>query len=90
MIVKCITVYLALINIGTFLLYGIDKRKAINEKWRISERMLLLVSLSGGSLGALTGMNVFHHKTRNLRFRILIPVFLLIHLALVGIYLMQS
>ena len=51
------------INVVTFVVYGIDKWKAKQGSWRISEATLLLLAVIGGSLGALLGMQVWHHKT---------------------------
>lgn len=73
-------VYLIIINILSFSLMGIDKYKAITNKWRISEYTLFGLSLLGGSLGTLLGMLTFHHKTKKNSFRILIPIFLIINI----------
>ena len=55
------TVYiLIVINVITFLVYGIDKWKAKQGSWRISEATLLLLAVIGGSIGALLGMNNPH------------------------------
>ena len=40
---KIIGIYLLIINVVTFALYGIDKWKAIHNKWRIRERRLFLL-----------------------------------------------
>lgn len=71
--------YLIIINIIAFYLYGVDKRKARKGKWRIPENTLLGVALIGGSLGALLGMYLFHHKTKHWKFKILVPLFLVLH-----------
>jgi uncharacterized membrane protein YsdA (DUF1294 family) len=55
--------YLLFINFVTFVFYGIDKRRAVKEQWRISEKKLLTLIVLGGFLGALIGMQVFRHKT---------------------------
>ena len=55
--------YLIVINIVTFLVYGIDKWKAKQGSWRISEATLLMLPVIGGSIGALLGMKIWHHKT---------------------------
>ncbi|MBF1067638.1 MAG: DUF1294 domain-containing protein [Porphyromonadaceae bacterium] len=78
--------YLILMNLIAFALYGIDKRRAKQGAWRISEYTLLLVALLGGSLGALLGMRYFHHKTRHRKFRYGVPLILLLQLGL-GLYL---
>lgn len=53
------------INILAFILYGIDKYKAIHNKWRIKEIILLSLSLLSGSIGGLLGMFIFRHKTKH-------------------------
>ncbi|PJA49082.1 MAG: DUF1294 domain-containing protein [candidate division SR1 bacterium CG_4_9_14_3_um_filter_40_9] len=58
-----VAIYFVLINIVTFLIRGIDKRKAEHQRWRIKEKTLLRLAAIGGFLGALMGMNMFHHKT---------------------------
>ncbi|MGM9662943.1 MAG: DUF1294 domain-containing protein [Oscillospiraceae bacterium] len=77
-----VLLYLLLVNLLTFLMYGVDKRNAQAEKPRIEERTLLLLPLLGGSVGALLGMRFFHHKTRHWYFRYGIPLLLLLQLAL--------
>lgn len=78
--------YLILMNLIAFALYGIDKRRAKQGAWRISEYTLLLVAFLGGSLGALLGMRYFRHKTRHRKFRYGVPLILLLQLGL-GLYL---
>lgn len=72
---KC---YLLIINIITFIIYGIDKYKSIKHKYRISENTLIILPILGGPIGAFFGMIVFHHKTQKRVFTISIPVILLI------------
>ena len=68
-------------NIAAFFLYGIDKWKARHDKWRVTEARLIAVSLLGGSLGALLGMKLWHHKTLHAKFRYGLPLILFLHLA---------
>ena len=75
-------VWLAVINLLTFIVYGADKRRARKGKWRVPEKTLFLLPLLGGSIGALLGMRVFHHKTRHWYFVWGIPAILLAQLAL--------
>ena len=75
---------LLLVNIVAFAAYGIDKRKAQRDSWRIPESTLLLLAFFGGAIGALLGMRVFHHKTKHWKFKILVPIFLILQLALAG------
>ena len=76
------TAYFTMMNILGFLLMGVDKRRAKNGDWRISERSLLGVALLGGGVGSLIGMYTFHHKTKHIKFRVLEPLAALLTLAL--------
>lgn len=75
-------VWLAVINLLTFIGYGADKRRARRGKWRVPEKTLFLLPLLGGSIGALLGMRVFHHKTKHWYFVWGIPAILLAQIAL--------
>lgn len=81
-----VLIYLAAINVITFILYGIDKWKAIHKKWRIRESVLLLFAFIGGSVGAIIGMQSFRHKTQKAKFKFGVPIMFIIHIAIV-IYL---
>lgn len=52
-----------LLNAWTFILFGLDKRRAHRGHWRISESTLLTFTLLGGTIGAYAGRRVFRHKT---------------------------
>ena len=86
---KLALLLLAAVNLVAFALYGLDKWKAKRGAWRIPEATLLLVAFLGGSAGALLGMELFRHKTKHWRFKILVPLFLILHIAL-GIYVLKS
>lgn len=70
-------------NVITFIIYGADKRKAIKGKRRISENTLLLCAFLMGGIGALLGMGVFRHKTRHWKFKICIPLAVLLNIAVI-------
>ena len=74
--------YLIVINILTFAVYGIDKWKARQGSWRISEATLLMLAVIGGTIGALLGMQVWRHKTMHLKFKYGLPLILLTQIAL--------
>lgn len=54
----------ALVNLWTFMLFGLDKIRAEAGTWRVSEATLLTWAFLGGTIGAYTGRAVFRHKTR--------------------------
>ena len=83
---KFLYIYLLVINVVAFCLYGLDKCKAKHNRWRISEATLILSAVIGGSLGAFCGMNLFRHKTKHKKFMIGVPVILVIQIA-VGYFL---
>ena len=76
--------YLIFINVVTFLVYGIDKWKAKQGSWRISEATLLILAAIGGSIGALLGMKIWHHKTMHKKFKYGLPLILIIQIILIG------
>lgn len=71
------------LNLLTFIVYGIDKWKAVKGKWRIPEATLLILAVIGGSIGALLGMQIWHHKTRHLKFKYGVPFILLAQIVLI-------
>lgn len=80
---KITLIYLAAVNLVTFVVYGIDKYKAKKAKWRIPEATLLLMAAIGGSIGAWVGMLVWHHKTLHKKFKYGVPAILLLQVTLV-------
>lgn len=75
-----LAIYTIVINLIAFIVFGVDKYKAKREYRRVSESTLLWLAFAGGSVGALLGMLVFHHKTNHLKFRILVPMFFMLHI----------
>ena len=73
-----ILIYLITINFMAFIVYGVDKYKAVSGQWRIPESTLIAFAAMGGAAGALSGMLIWHHKTRKWKFRILVPLFLMV------------
>ena len=82
-LLKYVLSYLAAINLVTFLVYGIDKLRAKRGAWRIPEKTLFLLPILGGSVGAIAGMKVFHHKTKHWYFKYGLPLILILQIALV-------
>ena len=85
MMTNVLLYYLIVINVVTFLVYGIDKWKAKQSKWRIPEATLLLLAVIGGSVGAWLGMKTWHHKTMHKKFKYGLPLILLAQIALIAL-----
>ena len=64
-----INIYLIVINILSFIMFLIDKRRSLNKKYRLSESFLLSLAFAGGSIGALIAMYTIKHKTRKFSFK---------------------
>ncbi len=77
------------INVLTFLLYGIDKWKARRGKWRIPEDTLIWLAIAGGSIGALLGMYLFHHKTKHQKFTLSVPAIFLVQVLLIYFFILR-
>ena len=80
---KYVLIFFLVINIVTMCVYGVDKKKAIKNKLRIPEATLILLAAIGGSIGAIIGMKVFHHKTKKAKFFIGVPAILILQIVLV-------
>lgn len=73
----------AIWNIFTFMLMGIDKRKAVKDKKRIRESTLIGSAFLMGAFGITAGALFFHHKTRKLKFKILLPCAILVNIVII-------
>ncbi len=81
--IHIILIYLAVMNVVTFFMYGVDKWKAKRSKWRVSEAVLILMAVLGGSVGAWLGMKAWRHKTQHKKFRYGLPFILIAQIAIV-------
>ncbi len=70
-----------LINVVMFVIVGIDKRRAVKNKFRVSEKILLMGGFFGGAGGVLSAMVAFRHKTQKKIFRIGMPILFFLNLA---------
>ncbi len=87
---KMVIIYLVIINVVTFFMFGIDKWKAKKSKWRIREAALLGLAVLGGSIGAWSGMKVWHHKTLHKKFRFGVPAIIIVQLALIVYFIISK
>ena len=75
--------YFLAINVLTFAVYGVDKWKARQGRWRVPEATLLGLAALGGSAGAWVAMQLFRHKTKKNKFRYGVPIMFVLQLAAV-------
>jgi uncharacterized membrane protein YsdA (DUF1294 family) len=82
--------YFPLINLVAFSIIGIDKRLAIQQKRRVSERNLLLSSAIGGTIGSGLAMLIFRHKTSKMSFLWKFFIIGILQVFLVYFYVIKS
>ena len=87
-ILLALVMYLVIINVLGFILMHVDKKQAKKRRHarRIPELVLLIISVLGGSIGIMAGMEIFRHKTKHKRFFLGIPITLLIQVCLVAAF----
>ena len=86
---KLLIIIYAAVNLLVFIVYGVDKHKAIHNKWRIPEATLLVAALFG-VIGTLLGMIFFRHKTRKPKFLIIVPLIFTIEAVLAGYFFFRT
>ncbi len=84
---KFVIGWLVLVNLLTYGIYWLDKRRAAKGGRRISERELLLWALAGGSPAAIVSMRKHRHKTKKMSFKIGIALVVLLQLVTVWFWL---
>ncbi len=77
-------IYLAW-NVIVMLLYGWDKLCAIRGMRRVRETALFFAAFALGAVGAIFGMVLFNHKTGKIKFRLLVPLFVILNIAVIFI-----
>lgn len=86
---KWILIYLAMINLVTFIFFAVDKWKAMHGKWRIRILTLIGLAFAGGTIGGLAAMYLFRHKTTKPYFTFGLPMILLAQVVLL-VYLKST
>ena len=86
---KSIIIIFVLFNIFSFSIYGIDKKMAIKNYWRIPEKELIFLSFIA-PFGALIGMKIFRHKTQKSKFQFTIPLFVFIQIICAILYIIKN
>ncbi len=83
--IKLFFSYLISINLLSLFYYGLDKFFAQKKLFRIPEKLLLFLSFVGGTIGALLGMFLFHHKTKKASFQLWFWVLVVVQISIVYI-----
>ena len=81
---KLLILIMSVWNVITFIMMAIDKLKAKKDKRRISEKTLLVSSFLMGGIGIAAGGLICHHKTKKLKFQILVPLSLIVNAAVIA------
>ena len=81
--IKYFALYILIINLIGIGFMAIDKYKAQKGYWRIPENTLFLITFLGGGIGTITGMYLFRHKTKKLKFTIGFPTILILEIVLI-------
>lgn len=79
---KWLLIWVLALSMLDFVLMGVDKRRARQNRRRVPEKTFFAVALLGGSPGAIAGMWLFRHKTRHWYFRFGFPLLTALQLAL--------
>ena len=78
--------YLLIINLIAFVLYGIDKKRAIRNEHRIRECVLLWIARLGGAIGSWLEIKILRHKTKHTKFRVIVPLWMIIWVIVVAVF----
>lgn len=78
-------IYLGVVNLFSFAIFGWDKYKSIKNGWRIPEKTLLLLAVLGGSPAMLIGQNLLRHKTRKQPFNAYLLLIVLIQIIAIAV-----
>lgn len=71
MLLRIYLCVLGIVSLITFIIYGVDKHRAVEGEWRIPEKVLLAWSFFGGGVGGYLAMKAFRHKTKHWYFYVI-------------------
>ena len=81
-LLAAVVAYLAWNGI-TFFMYKRDKDKAKSGAWRTPEATLIAVAFLMGAFGAFLGMHILRHKTQHIKFKVLVPLAMVVNLVVI-------
>jgi uncharacterized membrane protein YsdA (DUF1294 family) len=73
---------IAVMNLAGFFIMGMDKKRARNNHYRISEKTLWNIAFLGGATGATAGMKHYRHKTKHAQFKYGLPLLAIIEIGI--------
>ena len=79
------SLWVVAMSVTTYAVFGFDKSQAQSGGLRVPESVLHLMSLLGGSPGALVAMRFFRHKTRKNQFQVVFGAIVVVQLLLVAV-----
>ena len=74
--------YFVLINLVSFVAMFYDKKQAIKNRYRVSEKTLFTLAFFLGGVGIYLGMVIFRHKTKHITFKLFIPIIICINFSI--------
>ncbi|MGV8146174.1 MAG: DUF1294 domain-containing protein [Alkaliphilus sp.] len=75
--------YIVTVNIISFLLMYLDKKRAKEGEWRIKEKALFITAFLLGEFGIMLGMKAFKHKRKKKSFMLTIITILVLHISII-------
>ena len=80
---------IAVMSAVLFFVMCSDKRRARRSLRRVPEATLFLLAAAGGAVGGVLGMQVFHHKTKHLKFIIGFPAIAILQMGLLAFLMLR-
>ena len=79
----------AVMSVVAIIVTCYDKKASRVGRWnRVPEKVLMLIGFFFGSFAMYITVRIIHHKTLHKKFMVGLPVFMLLHVALVVCYLL--
>ena len=85
--IPTVLICVGVVNLVTFVMFGVDKRRARLGAWRIPEATLIGLSFATGFVGGWLAMRTFRHKTRKTSFRVKMVLVTVFNLAWLLVWL---
>lgn len=72
--------YFIFINLIGYFIMWYDKKMAIKKNSRIAEKTIFTICLFLGSIGVYAGIYKFRHKTKHIKFTVLVPILFILNI----------